>query len=354
LAYDYDGNYPFQLASGADSVYDDQGRGRWWNAESMGVLRAGRHTLMLGGELTRNARQDQAGGYVGQAGSDLGLPDAAFRIPDHGLRYGAFAQDDVALGRRLRLSLGGRYDHHEDFGSVVHPRLALIATPDASTTIKLLYGSAYRAPNEYEQNYYPAQREASELEPETIGTFEAALERRLGQHVRLSASIFSNEIDELISLESNAAGKLLFQNTGQARSWGTEAGLEARFPSGTAFRLNYSFQHTRDGAGRSLSNSPVHMLKGVLSVPVWRRGLWGGLDAQYVSSRLTLAGNETGGFVLLDAHLLAARLWGRLELSAGVYNALDVRYADPASEEHAQDSIPQNGRNFSLRLGWTF
>lgn len=348
VAYDYEGTYPYELTPGHVSLLDDYGRGRWWSAETTGVLRAGRHTLVLGGELTRNSRQDQGGGYAD-------VPESAFAIPDRGHRYGVYAQDELALGPRLRLSLGCRYDHHEDFGGKADPRFAVIVTPDRRTRIKLLYGSAYRAPNEYEQNYYSAQRRAQdELRPETIHTLEAAIERRLAGPVRLGASVFFNDIHDLLALESDPEGELLFDNAARVRSRGAELVLDARLGSGMLGQLSYSYQHTRGDDGLPLSNSPTHMLKAALSVPFRDQTAWVSLDAQYLSSRLTLSGAESGRFLLVNATLFAGRLPGRLEASASVYNLFDARYSDPASEEHLQDAIRQNGRSFAVKLGWRF
>lgn len=347
-AYDYDGTYPYELSPGYVSLDEDYARGRWWNAESVGVLHAGRHTLMLGGDFNRNARQDQGGAYVGQ-------PETAFVIKDQGVRYGIFLQDDLSLGSRLRLSLGGRYDHHEDFGGTAHPRLALIATPDPRTTLKVIYGSSYRAPNEYEQNYYAAQGSPEgRLVPEGIRTAEIALERGLGERLRLSASVFANDIRDLITLDSTSAGDLLFRNTSAAKSRGAEVALDARLSSGLAGRFSYSYQRTRDENQRTLSNSPSHMLKANVAVPILRKDLWTSFDAQYLSSRLTLAGAGTSGFVLVNATAFAARVRGGLRASAGVYNVFDARYADPGSEEHRQAAIGQDGRTFAIVLGWRF
>ena len=50
--------------------------------------------------------------------------------------------------------------------------------------------------------------------------------------------------------------------------------------------------------------------------------------------------------------LVARASAGRFDLSASVYNLFDERYADPGSPEHRQDLIPQDGRNFRLKLSW--
>jgi iron complex outermembrane receptor protein len=43
-----------------------------------------------------------------------------------------------------------------------------------------------------------------------------------------------------------------------------------------------------------------------------------------------------------------------LDLSASVYNLFDQEYASPGSAGHTQDSIPQDGRRYGLRVTWRF
>ena len=40
------------------------------------------------------------------------------------------------------------------------------------------------------------------------------------------------------------------------------------------------------------------------------------------------------------------------ELSGTLHNLFNEQYADPASDQHLQDSIPQNGRTFRIGLQW--
>jgi len=349
-AYDYKGTYAYAGQANDSSLYRDTASGRWWNAETSGVWRKGRHTVLAGGEFQSDFRQDQTGAYEGQ------LADLDSKVGRS--RVGLFAQDDVELAKRLRLSLGARYDHsyaNANDGSVsgrVSPRVALIAKPADRTTLKLLYGSAFRLPNEYELHYYATQ--ADGLRPETIRTFEAAVEHSLGPNLRAAASIFSNRIQDLITLDSSDAGMLSFRNAGRIHSRGAEIALDARFSRGVVGRLSYSFQKTRDDAQQPLSNSPTSMLKANASVPLWKERAWASFDAQYLGSRRTLAGGRTDGFVLVNATLMTKRLKGGLEASLGVYNVFDTAYADPGSEEHVQDAIRQDGRSFAVKLGWRF
>jgi outer membrane receptor protein involved in Fe transport len=346
-AYDYDGTYPTAVASGQILLDQDSARGRWWAVDSTGVAQLGRQVVTIGGEFTHNWRQDQAEGYAG-------IPSSFANIPDHGVRFGAFAQGDLALGKHIHLSLGGRYDHHEDFGGAFNPRLALIAMPEGPTTLKVLYGSAYRAPNEYEQNYYAAQRLQTPLEPETIRTIELELTHHFSRRLTLETSAFSDEIHQLITLESASAGELVFRNAGRVTSKGGQALLSGRLASGAAASLAYSFQRTRNSSGEALSNSPAHMVKASLELPIDHQAAWASVDARYMSSRITLAGASLHGSVLVDATVLARGRRRHWEVGFSLYNAFDVRYSDPASEEHRQDSLVQDGRSFVLTAGWRF
>jgi iron complex outermembrane receptor protein len=344
-SYDYNGTYPFQVSPSTTDLFTDYASGRWWEAEATGTLRAGRQTLLVGADYRRSTRQSQGGRY-------LASPDGTFEIRGQDARLGLYAQDDVKLGEKLQLSLGGRFDHFTEGGARLNPRLALILSPDSATTVKLMYGRAFRAPNEYEEEYYaPA---GNSLKAETIQTLEAAVERSLGTRARLIASVYSSGISQLITLGMHDDGSLFFHNTDTLDSVGAELTLEARLRHGVTGRASYSLQRTSNESGEASTNSPRHMLKASLSIPLARQRLWASADSQYMSRRLTPAGTETGGFVVANLNLFAGRLPGRFEATLGVYNLFDTRYADPASDEHLQAVIPQDGRNLRFQLSRRF
>ena len=76
------------------------------------------------------------------------------------------------------------------------------------------------------------------------------------------------------------------------------------------------------------------------------------LDAQYVSERRTLAQAELGGFFVMNLSLSARKLKENFDISAGLYNVFDKRYADSGGLEHVQASIPQDGRSFRVKLNY--
>jgi iron complex outermembrane receptor protein len=79
-----------------------------------------------------------------------------------------------------------------------------------------------------------------------------------------------------------------------------------------------------------------------------------GLEFQYMSERVTESGGQTGGYGITNFTLSSEEIYKRLVLSASIYNLFDKQYADPVSDEHVQDSIVQDGRNFRVKATYTF
>jgi iron complex outermembrane receptor protein len=144
-----------------------------------------------------------------------------------------------------------------------------------------------------------------------------------------------------------------------------EAALEGSWSKGVRCRASYTLQQTENlTSGGSFPDSPEHLLKLNLSVPVIREKLFASLEFQYVSSRhtvytdqntaATLPGVDTPGFPTLNFTLFSKEIVKNLEVSASVYNLLDQSYSDPATQGHLQDQIPQDGRSFRLKLAYRF
>ena len=57
-----------------------------------------------------------------------------------------YLQSQYSPSKKLHFTLGARYDRNSRFGPSFNPRLGMVYQPSAKTNIKLLYGSAFRAP----------------------------------------------------------------------------------------------------------------------------------------------------------------------------------------------------------------
>jgi iron complex outermembrane receptor protein len=309
-----------------------------------------KHKVTLGGEFRSQFRMDQS--------NKDAEPPATYLDDKRKSNIGAFyLQDEFAITDRLILNAGFRYDHYSTFGGTVNPRAGLIYTW-RDTTAKLLYGRAFRAPNPFEQFYVASVGSKANpgLKPETINTYELVLEQYLGHHIRGSVSGYYYEIDKLISQVLDPSDNLLvYQNGSKITAKGFELALEGKWPSGWDGRLSYAIQEARDNATDSvLSNSPQHLAKGNLIMPLFRDKVFASLETRYMSSRLTLAGRHAKNVFLTNVTLFTQQLLPGWEFSAQANNLFDHRYGDPGSGEHLQDTILQDGRTYWLKLKYRF
>jgi outer membrane receptor protein involved in Fe transport len=347
--YSYDGIYPY---AGPPTVLNyDAAQGNWWGTEVKFLGRFEKHKVVAGLEYQNNYRQDQI---------NYDIAPYALKLDDkrNSTRDGIYVQDEITLDKGLLLNAGLRNDNYSNVGSAVNPRLGLIWGTTDTTTLKFLYGTAFRAPNVYELYYSTAgiQKGNPALMPEKIVTYEFVVEHSLQPNFRLTANIYRNRISDNISqITDPADGMLVFVNAGQVDAQGAEFEAERLWNGGARLRASYAWQISRDKeTGDELINSPRHLAKLNYSVPVWGDRLRTGLELQYTGSRKTLAGGTANGHLLTNLTLLSENLARNLTLSATVNNLFDQRYSDPGGQEHVQDLIAQDGRSFRLKLGYRF
>jgi len=315
-----------------------------------------KHTVTAGAEIIENLEDRQRNYDV--------LPFYSY-LDDtrHSLDYGLFLQEEYRILTNLTFNGGVRYDRFETFGSTVNPRTALIYQPVGGTTLKLIYGTAFRAPSPYELYYSDGgvtQVPNPGLKPEKITTEEAVVEQQMGKHLSGSLSGFYNDINNLIEQTTIApglpnAGLIQLQNLGKASAEGLELAFKGTWAGGWEGRASYSFTEAKDGiTGARLVNSPNHLIKFDLTAPLYQEKVFATLDCQIMSQRKTLTGQTDPGFGTVNFNLFS-RQWVRgLEVSAGIYNLFDARYSDPGGEEHLQDLIQQDGRTFLVKATYHF
>ena len=135
--------YATGLPDGSTTVDTFSFRGNWWDSEAKlsGTLFE-KHRITVGTEITDNVRQDQG---------DFTPLDGSFVLdPASSVVWALYGQDEFAVVRNLTLSAAVRYDQYSSFGGTTNPRLGLIYHLFHPTTVKLLYGTAFRAPEPFE------------------------------------------------------------------------------------------------------------------------------------------------------------------------------------------------------------
>ncbi len=116
---------------------------------------------------------------------------------------GVYAQDKHSFGDFLTLTAGFRYDNYNDFGSSVNPRAAVVYKTPINSSVKIMYGNAFRAPNFlelYDKNN-PVDFGNPDLKAEKISTIEFAYIQKL-DGFQATITYFQNKISDLITLDS--------------------------------------------------------------------------------------------------------------------------------------------------------
>jgi len=344
--YHYAGRYIYDappLVANRDRV-----RGVQWILETRLMHRlAGGHRLVVGVEHQRDEQVDQLN-YD---------EDPAFVYLDDrrkGSNNGVYAETEYRLRPDLIVGAGLRHDSLASGLSSTNPRLSLIHHVDRSRTVKLLYGTAFRAPNAYERYYgMPGfgQKSNPDLLPERIRTYEAVYEQTAGR-TRFAASAYTYRVEGLIDLITDPAdGDRQFVNAGNVRTRGVEAEADHRLRNGLRLRGTLALQSARRD-GMWLDNSPRHIATGQALVPLAGERVRLGLEARHLGARAS-RGSEIPSYTVLNATLTSA-IARNAELRAGVYNVANRTYWDAGSDEHTQERLARDGRTVRLELDVRF
>jgi len=294
------------------------------------------HTLMLGLEAQDNYNIGQSQIVVANPAQDIDIPASSHRL-------GLYGQDEWRLANALAATLGLRVDHNDTTGTALSPRVALIWQATSETTAKALYGVAHRAPNAFEDlsGFEPGAYSLG-LRGETINTLEFDVDQRVGRDLALRAAVYQWTLRDLI-VENDISQ--IYQNDRPVETRGIELSTDKTWDFGARLRDSVSIQHASYSNGADVVNAPEVLGKLNFSSPLPIHGLRLGYELRYDSSRLTLNGTSLGGYSLSNLFLSTESLAKGLEISLGIGNLFDKHYAQPASANHWQNSLEQDGRS---------
>lgn len=265
-----------------------------------------------------------------------------------------YFQDEFQITETLSLMAGFRSDNYTDMDTFISPRYALIYHPFTKSTFKFLYSEAFRAPNIFENHFLRGQKMRN-LERELIEVFEAIWEQHFSDEFSFVMSVYNYELEDIIeklfAQQLSPEGVPIFESM---RMQGIQIGLNARFGNGVAGYANYSYQKSKVVPKvLKLSNSPDHIVKGGISVPV-AKGFFTSFEFDYETSRSTLLNKRSDGFLVANLAISTTRFSENATVSLIVRNLFNKSFETPGGFEHIQDAIIQNGRTITFSLKYHF
>jgi iron complex outermembrane receptor protein len=332
------------------SLFQSDTSGNWWGLDFIGSQNIlDNHYLSWGVEYNNTYRQKHASF---DAYRDVLRLNAQYKS------VAVYLQDEYDWSDTLKFNIGLRYDKYSKIEKAINYRIAAIWSLSAQSTLKLIRGTAFRAPNAYEQNihdYFAPDKIVKPLTPEEIVSNEVIFESQINENLRWVLSFYDNDITDLLTLVIDPTdGVPAFVNGHQAAAKGGEIELQGQWQSNWSGALSYSHQRPTTDSDERITHIPKHQLKLTAITPELFAGLTAGLTMQYESGRETLQGGKTRDNILTHLTVSNAVLLPNLTLSASIYNLFDQDYSFPGEEQHFQNEIAQDGRSYRLKVTYVF
>lgn len=263
-------------------------------------------------------------------------------------KRGIYVQDQSRfLDGRLIATLGVRRDQHQRWGVSVNPRAGLVWRATPSSTLKLMYGEAFREPNVFElQN-------SVGIRPTSLRTFEAAWNQFFGERLKNELVAFRNRADDLIVTDEVAVGGI--SNKGRLRSRGIEDVVRYRVGAWTGF-TNLTITTADLNEGTPVNDIPrikanaglTYERGGVFAATVVARH-HGHVNTEYHDAIYAIR-----SYTVFDAALTLFALPWRGDVQLIARNLFNRTYYQPEPRAPSVVEHPQDGRDVSVRMTFRF
>jgi len=279
-----------------------------------------------------------------------------------------YIQDVWYITDSASLTAGIRHDHYSDVGGTTNPRIGLVWEFIKDTSVKLLYGSAFRAPSftDLYQTNNPSFVGNKDIKPEKIKTYEAGIEHNFLTKYTARINYFYNVItDQIVTGDKPSATEAAaLENRGGAEIDGIEA--ELLFDLGDEYfgYLNYSYQDPRDSdTDERLPDVPSHRANAGINLAPWKY-LNANINVSWIGERPRAEDDtrdDLASSTLVDLTMIAKNFYKTLEIRGSVYNLFNEDYWDPspyqadsANPIPVPNDYPGNERMFLVEARYTF
>jgi vitamin B12 transporter len=266
---------------------------------------------------------------------------------------GGYAQLLFAPASPYTVTLGGRYEHNEQFGEFFTYRAAASAQLAAATRLRASVGTAFREPTFLETEGSGFVIGAPDLEPERAMSVDVGLEQAIGSRTTLGVTYFDNSFRDLIDYKYSATEPNYF-NIARTRARGAELEGRVSLPHGLVADASFTYLSSRVldagtsalataafARGARLLRRPMHTLAGGLAYRGNGRGVGiralrvGPREDNYYAPDFTVARVTLRSYLrtdlTADAELLRRTAGpGSVTATLRIENVGDVRYTEAA------------------------
>lgn len=278
--------------------------------------------------------------------------------------YYAFIQDEWVIANDWQATLGLRYDKFTQFGDTFNPRAALVWATNYNLTTKFLYGRAFRAPSlsELFTKNNPSLIGNSELDPETIDTYEIAFDYRFNYDLAFKLNLFYYEIKDLVQI---AFGQLASNAAEEQTGRGFEVEFDWDVTESLSVIGNYAWQDAEDEAtGNDIPSAPQQQIYLNTNFEINKDTNISGIvnwvaDRERVSTDMR---SEIDDFATVDVVIRRSNLFDAFSVAINAKNIFDESVDEPSvgsnpvlfPNTEVPGDYPMEGRSVHVEIGYAF
>ena len=278
--------------------------------------------------------------------------------------FGSYLQyvHHTDLLRKTTFTLGGRYDYNSYYGSNLSPRIAVVTQPTDQFTVKLQYGTAYRAPTNTEIYQAPLN---VKLKEEKIRTYELNLAYEVSNRAMFQLNGFRNKLDDVIVI-GNLSNLNVNKNPAEITIYGLEGQMDYVHSAKLSGFVNFTIQ---DATGMNKTTNRVGDIPGIAK---FKGNIGMSFNVQDLFN-LSLTGNLVGdrrapltspygsvdGYFLTHLNFKTRKLFNdRVSASLNINNLFNTKWLDPgfrtADGFLFSTVLEQPGRSAMLKVAVSF
>ncbi len=354
----YQGYYPYEDAEHGYFVHNEHNEGNWYGSEAMLEWDLNQsNRMIIGAEYQNNIRSD----YFSRKEDFFEFSENyPFQV------VSVYLQNSWQALKNLSFTLGLRHDKNTRFKGYTSPRASIVYNPDDLTSLKFIFGNAFRAPNTFELFYFdPGLAKANkDILPERITSSEIAIERKLSNVLLANFSIFHFKMNELIEELFDTNDSLtFFDNKSMVQAIGAEFDLRYRLLKKLNFYFNTTLQYTSESNDfkEPYYNFPALMIK---TGAYYLIGdcFFSSIELFSESGRETIEGFRTKPYVIGNLSFGFRQrnynndlgIFNNIEARLKINNFLNTKHYLPSGWEHKQSQLIQRLRFVRFELGYNF